>query len=149
MKKIFNISIIALVAMLFVACAPTSKESYLKQYDAFIEEASQIYRDCTTEDWSKMIEKFEKFSEEYYNKFENELSSSEKLKVLSYEAKFIGYQSYIDMKDITKNADEVINGVISDVKDYVNNDLKNDVDELKRDIESAVNELDKTLNEGL
>lgn len=53
------------------------------------------------------------------------------------------------MKDITKDADELINGVISDVKDYVDNDLKRDVDELKRDIESAVNELDKTLNEEL
>lgn len=149
MKKIFNISIITLVAILFVGCAPTSKQSYLERYDAFIEEASQMYRDCTPEDWSKMVEKFEKYSKEYYHKFESELTAKEKLKALGHEAKFIGYQSYIEMKDITKDADELINGVISDVKDYVDNDLKRDVDELKRDIESAVNELDKTLNEEL
>ena len=108
-----------------------------------------MYRDCTPEEWSKMVEKFEKYSKEYYNKFESELTAKEKLKALGHEAKFIGYQSYIEMKDITKDADELINGVISDVKDYVDNDLKRDVDELKRDIESAVNELDKTLNEEL
>ncbi len=106
MKKLFSISLIALVAMLFVGCAPMSKDSYMKQFGKLMDEAASIYSSCTESEWANITEDYEKFSGEYYDKFEKELSTSEKLTVVGYEAKMVGYAAGRGISTLFSGEDE-------------------------------------------
>ncbi len=106
MKKLFSISLIATVAMLFIGCAPMSKESYMKQFGELVEEASTVYNSCSESEWADIEQKYDKFTGEYYNKFENELSASEKLTIVGYEAKMVGYATGRGISTLFSGEDE-------------------------------------------
>ena len=57
MKKFF---VIAALAFLMVACAPSTKEEYLEEYKEFIEEVSEKAKTYSETDWAEKTEEFER-----------------------------------------------------------------------------------------
>lgn len=108
MKKFF--AIVALVCLM-VACAPSTKQEYLEEYKAFIEEVSAKASSYTESDWADKTAKFEKFSVEWYEKFKDELSLGEQMQVTAYAASF-GY--------LKSDVDDFVNDLVDDVKDGLN-----------------------------
>lgn len=95
-KKIIALLIATavLVTVFFVIknSSPFSKESYLEDYKEFIEEVSNENDTYSDEDWEEADEQFEKFNEEWYAKFEEELSFTEKITVTKYNAEYKIYR---------------------------------------------------------
>lgn len=84
--------IIAIVIFLIKSAAPFSKEAYLEDYKEFIDEVSDENDTYSEDKWKDIDEKFDKFNEEWYEKFEDELSFTEKLTVAKYNAEYKIYK---------------------------------------------------------
>jgi hypothetical protein len=93
MKLKLFVPILLLVIISFSSCSPSSKESYLKRYEAFIEKVSEKGDNYTDEDWKDMDEDYKQLNEEWYNKFKDELSLTEKLTVKKYSVQYTFYRN--------------------------------------------------------
>ena len=89
-KKVF-IAVVLCTAVI-VSCAPMSKDSYLDHFASFMNEAAEKCEGCSQKEWQKIEEKFELYSDKYYEKFKDELTAGDKLVVGGYHAKFKYYQ---------------------------------------------------------
>ena len=127
MKKFF---VIAALAFLMVACAPSTKEEYLEEYKEFIEEVSEKAKTYSETDWAEKTEEFEKLSKEWYQKFKEELSLGEQMQVTAYAASF-GYHK--------SNVDDLVNDIVDDVKEGLN--------EAGKEIGSMMEEIEESLNQ--
>lgn len=151
MKKILGF-IIAVVAICFVGCAPMSKESYLEGYKDLVEEAGDVFRSCSDSEWQRLESKYQKYSTEYYQKFESELTAKEKFKILGFEAKFTGYSSIRGIKNAFSGDDSVgttVGEALGDLKGYVEDDLGDDLEDVAKDIKKGAKSLGKDLEDGL
>ena len=149
MKRFLGLTIAAAV-ILFVGCAPFSKESYLSRYEQLVNEAADVHKDCSQIKWAGYEESFEKFSTEYYDKFKGELTGAEKLKVVGYESKFIGYRALrkIHLKTNKKSeAGQMIDNIVDDVKNYIDEGLEKDVQSIKKDVEKTIDEISETIED--
>ena len=150
MKKILGF-IIAVVAICFVGCAPMSKESYLEGYKDLVEEAGDVFRSCSDSEWQRLESKYQKYSTEYYQKFESELSAKEKFKILGFEAKFTGYRSIRGIKNAFSGDDSVgttVGEALGDLKGYVEDDLGDDIEDVAKDIKKGAKSLGKDIEKG-
>ncbi len=118
--------------MLMVSCAPASKEKYLQKFDEFIQEVSANKDSYTEADWTRMTEKYNKFSGEWYDKFEGELTLLEKGQVVANEGKWLYIQN---LSGIISELDKAIQSIDTekikeDVKFYLENDMEKDLQSL-------------------
>ena len=119
-KVVLNYCMVVFVLSM-VCCAPRTKDGYMKQYAEFVEEVSKSYSLYTDEVWSDVEETFNKFKSEYYNKFKNELTTNDKIKLVSYEVKYAYYKSLDATKDsFDAVTDELeVEEKVKAVKDYI------------------------------
>lgn len=76
-----------LISILFLqSCtrAPQTKEEYLEEYSQFIEQIGEESEGFDTDDWKEQDETYELYSNEYYDKFSDELSYGEQFQVKGY-----------------------------------------------------------------
>ena len=100
MKKFFYVALMAIMVMM-TACQQ-SKEDYIKDFEAFVEEVAEECADYTEDQWEDVAKEFEslvKQAEQY-----EDLSTEEKLELAKIQATYAGLQA---KKDINK----VIDGV--------------------------------------
>lgn len=138
MKKFF---VIAALAFLMVACAPSTKEEYLEEYKEFIEEVSEKAKTYSETDWAEKTEEFEKFSKEWYERFKEELSLGEQMQVTAYAASF-GYHK--------SNVDDLVNDIVDDVKEGLNEAGKEIglmVEEIEESLNQTADDLDEMIEE--
>ncbi len=81
-----------LISLAAVACAPMSKEAYMEKYAKFMLEVSQNSSSYTESDWAEKDEIFYEYSEIYYQKFQKELTSSDKMTLAKYKVKYSYYK---------------------------------------------------------
>lgn len=76
MKKFL---VVALSAFLLTACE--SKDSYMNDFESFIEKVQEKSDSFTESDWKKADDQFSKFTGSSYEKYAAELSNEEKLQI--------------------------------------------------------------------
>ncbi|MBQ1200503.1 MAG: hypothetical protein IIX59_00840 [Alistipes sp.] len=77
-----------------------TKEGYIMAFDKLILEAGRTYDSCTEAEWKALEVKYQLYSDTYYQLFEKELTSGDKIRILGYQTKFVGFQSQRDAGDI-------------------------------------------------
>ena len=151
MKKFFYILVVSIAA---VNCtAPSSKESYLKKFDSFVSEVAENYRTYSDKDWQKKTVKFEKFSGVWYDKFKDEFTLQESLKITSYKAKYHYYSNigraastFKEMID-TLNVREIKESVQSLLNDGLEAELKQLYEEARKAGKTAEETIREIFNE--
>ncbi len=133
MKKVI---LAILIAVFFVSCSPMSKEGYLKNFESFIEKTSQNYKEYTTVEWNKADKKLKKLTEEWYDKFEAEMSVPEKLKVHKYTLKYAYYKAYSEGKN-------AVNGLIDSIDIE---GVKKDINTVTEDVVDTAKDLGKAVD---
>jgi hypothetical protein len=126
---------------MFVGCStPMNKDSYLKKFDAFITDVSANYKTWQDEEWAKKTELYERFSGEWYKKFEHELSFQEKIKVAGFQTKYYYYKALDESSTILQNVKGIFDSLnANEIKDIVRSYVNSDrMDELKLLYEEAV-----------
>lgn len=138
MKKLFALACVACVMML-VSCAPMSKESYMKRYEAFMDEVAANYSTYTPEQWADKTEEFDLLSGEWYRKYKAEMSFREKVVVGAYQVKYAYYYSLSEAEGVVKSftEDEQLQEWKEQAKEYINNDMEDDLKELMDEVSKA------------
>lgn len=83
MKRIFAL-LFGILLLQSCSRAPQTKEEYLERYGQFIQEIQEQSEDFDTDDWKEQDETYERYSNEYYDKFSNELTIGEQFQVKGY-----------------------------------------------------------------
>ena len=110
MKKFL---VIALSAFLLTACE--SKDSYMNDFESFIEKVQEKSDSFTESDWKKADDQFSKFTGSSYEKYAAELSNEEKLQIAKFQTIYAaskaksGMKSFGEgLKDAAKKAKEAL-----------------------------------------
>lgn len=121
-----------LAMVLMVGCAPMTKESYLEDYNAFIDKVLAEYDSYTDQDWADAEEQMELYRGEYFQKFKSELTNEERAQLIYYEILFAGCRGYDKSADFINgirqayNVDQKIEEGFEEAKEYIENDLEDD-----------------------
>lgn len=126
------------IAWLFVACAPTTKEAYLADYKSFMDRVADERKDYSDAKWKLVNIEYKRFSDEWYNKFEEELTVKERMLLAGYEAKFAYFtaahktgEAIDDMMESLRSSDK--KSLRSKIEDYVKKDMDDDIEELYKE----------------
>ena len=130
MKTISKLGFLSFALAMMISCAPTSKEKYMDRYVSFLDEVSQEYKDYTPKDWEEMDEKFDKLNGEWYQKYAQELSFKDELKLQGYKMKYAYYRALAEGKS-------VVDGFVENI----------DVEQMKKDVEDAAKEVNEVAKE--
>lgn len=135
MRKIF---LMLQLLLLLVACAPATKDAYLSDYKAFIERVGEERDGYSDAKWEAVKVEYNRYSDEWYKKFESELSVKERVLLAGYEAKFAYYlaakktgDAFDDMMESLRSSD--MNGLRSQIEEYVKEDMDDDIEELYKE----------------
>ena len=148
-------SVVILLAInVFFSCSYYSKENYMSDYENFILEISHNHNKYNDNDWIKMYAKYERFSGEWYEKFNEEFTSKEKLILTEYKVK---YNYYYTLRQTNNVIEGLIKALDTDkikqqVQYYLDNNLLDDLqillDKAKRtgkEAEDIISEVYKEL----
>ena len=149
MKRIGSI---AIVLSLFTACNPFSKEEYLTDYKQFVDEVSTNAKNYSESEWQRANEKYARFNNEYYNKFKDDFTLQEKMRIASYKIQYNAvkagheagkfYESYLK-----KDVDELRKELKYYVDNKMDDDVKRVLDEAKKVSDEFYQELKKIIAE--
>ena len=134
-----------------------SKQSYLTEYESFIENIKENNDEYSEEDWNKKDIEFKKFSEELYQKYKSELGFLEQAKIAKY-ALIYGSTRGVDLFNKVLEDDEIEKSV-EEIKKLWDDDLKDEIesviteikkvwdDDLKEELEEKLSELKEVLED--
>ncbi len=141
--------IVAFIIALLTSCAPQTKEDYLEQFDEFITEVSDNCKDYTTDEWNDKDEQYELFTGEWYDKFEEELSFEDELKIATYKTQWFYCKSVVSelssIKESIKNFDA--EKFKNDLQYYIENDMIDDAKDIYSDAKALGEDTEKMVQE--
>jgi len=124
--------------MLFACSSPQTKEAYLESFEEFMKETGENYSDFDENDWKQNDEIYKHFTNEWYDKFSDELSISEELTIKGYQLEYNFYKAQLKSMDFF---DEYLRDDYEELKEqieyYIENDMDDDLKELKRRAKEA------------
>lgn len=130
---------ILLIVFIITSCtAPNSKEKYFEKYKSFIDEVNTDYKTYTDDHWTKIEEKYNKFNNEWYQKFEPELLFKEKLTVYKYQYQYNSIKIKSGLEQIyDKHLKEDFTMLFNKMKEYIDESYNNQAqaDSAKMEIE--------------
>ena len=132
---------IVLIAVVF-SCEPNSKEQYMSDYKRFIDNVSANYKSYTSDDWKKADETFAKFNNEWYNKFKDQFSLEDKVRVTGYQVKYNALKAAKEIGNFYNlNMKEDVEKLRDKIKYYVDNHMERDLDSLLQEAKKVSNEV--------
>ena len=63
----------------FCSCGPMTADSYMRQYEEFVDELADNFRTYSDADWDRQAKRYDKFTGPWYARVEDQLSMSQKL----------------------------------------------------------------------
>lgn len=110
--------------------APSSKQSYLTNFERFVKDVEKNAQKFTAQDWKWSNKRFTKYSDEWYKNFENDLKMEDKIKVSILKARYLSVKQG------------------SEIGRYLNDNLKHDLEKAGKDLQKYLDEnLDKDIRE--
>ncbi len=149
-----NIVLWALFIGLFLtSCAPQTKESYLEQYQSFVQDVKSNHNTYLEKDWAEKDEDYKKFSEQWRVRFEEEFTWKELIILEKYKIEYNFYRFSHDFRSIKDLVDIKADELKELIKMYKDNDMQKEIEALGKEAlemgDSTVmmlNEIFKELN---
>ena len=136
MNRILAMSLFLL--LLLTSCIPPlSKESYLSQYEGFILKTREN-RNTQGFSWEKNYKEFEKFSQGYYKRFEDQLNRPEKVLCKRLQLEYLLMRTHDELRSTIKNVFyNDIKKMQDRIENYIENDLTHDFSSLMKEVENV------------
>ena len=129
-----NTSTLVLILILSIgltSCAPQSKESYMNDYEEFLTEISEQSQSFTDSDWSEVDKKYEQFTGEWQDKFNDEYTFQEELILSKNDIQYNLLRAKVEAKKLFENVLEVDYDELKlKVRQYAEKDMTNDISNL-------------------
>ena len=121
----------------------------MERYEAFMDEVADNCSTYTPEQWAEKTEEFDLLSGEWYHKFKDEMSFREKVVVGAYQVKYAYYYSLGTAKDVVNSItdDEQLQEWKEQAKEYINNDMEDDLKKLMEEVSNAGVEAQKFIED--
>lgn len=133
MKTVKIITPILLLFFLFSCAAPDTKEAYLEKFEQFVDNVETDYKTYDEADWKKADEKFEKFTGDWYSKFENDFTLSDEIVIKGLEARFYIFKAADETTDyFEEHLKDDYEELRDKVEYYIENDMKEDLEQLMK-----------------
>jgi len=146
-KTKFIVILLLFISVSIVSCSPSSKESYLKQYNDFITEISLEYQTFTDKDWRNAERKYNKFTGKWYDKFKNEFSIKDQLILTKNKIQFNIYKMNYNTKNLTDyDLSKDYDKLKKQIKYYSENKMNDDLEFLIDQAQEIGGELEKSVN---
>ena len=125
------------LAFLAVSCmVPTSKESYLEKFENFVNRVEKEHENYNKKDWIWADKQFEKFSDDWYNEYREEMTWEEKLRVKMIILKYKTIKGEEDLDSgIKKFMKEDAKELREEIEEYLENDAEEDLEKLREGME--------------
>jgi hypothetical protein len=119
---------------LAISClAPENKETYLTRFSQFVNRVKEDHSKYTASDWEYADKRFRKFSEEWHDRFDEELTASEELKVAALILQYNMYKGKDKLENIyRKELKEDVDELKEQIEYYMENDMEEDLERLKQ-----------------
>jgi|WetSurMetagenome_2_1015567.scaffolds.fasta_scaffold381674_2 hypothetical protein len=119
MKKLF---------LLFAACmlmASCTTESYVANYQNFVDKTEMNGNEYSLNDWAKSIKKFKKYGITEFAKKQRKLTGKQRVKVIKLDARYVGIllrdnaiQGYKLVKELRSFAPDVLEEILQGKKSF-------------------------------
>ena len=122
-----------LVFFIFSCSAPDTKEAYMEKFEQFVDNVEANYKTYDEGDWKEANEKFEKFTGEWYDKFESNFSLSDEFVIKGLEARFYIFKAADETTDyFEEHLKDDYEELRDKVEYYIENDMKEDLEQLMK-----------------
>ncbi len=105
--------IILLSVVVLLTCSSCqmvyNKDSYLKEFDKFVEQVEKKVDAVTQEEWREIEAEYLKFTEEYYQEYRDELTENDLRELGRLQGRFLKVQIKSNMDDFEKKVEDVLN----------------------------------------
>ena len=88
------------------SCKNMTKESYISNYESFVNKVELNYENFSLNDWSEKDSLFEIYSINLFNEYESQLTSEERNKINNLTGKYTGLRVSNLGKDIFKSIED-------------------------------------------
>jgi hypothetical protein len=148
-KSLFTYGLSFILILSIAGCSYYSKESYLKGFEKFITDVSQNHKSYDDKTWEKQTARYEKFTGEWYKKFEDDFTVKEKVSITGYKIKFNYFKK-------TDQASSAINALfdalkVDDIKKqleyYIENDMQDEIRQFYDEAKKAGEEVESTVTD--
>jgi len=128
---------------------PMTKEAYMEKYEAFINNVERNHKSFSDKDWKKKDELYEKFNGKWYSKFKDDFTVADGIRIYSYKAKYNLYQKKQQAASVINALFDAFNAddLKKQLKNYVDNDMKDDLVKVYNEAQKAGNEVAKAVND--
>ena len=119
--KNYHIISCTLLLLLLSACTniSVSKSEYISTYESWVEQLKSNYKNYNESDWAKVEKEFNAYNQQEYNKYKDQLTDSERMKVDNltgqYYAVFAKYQG-IRIKQEMKSIFNEVDGMVKELQ---------------------------------
>lgn len=120
--RVTSILLVVLMVLFTLSCNAKSKDSYVKNFDKFVEKVKTQCSDYSEADWKKADKTYKKY-EAQFDKFKSELSKDDLVKVAKLKANYAALQlkrgaSAVKegVKKAVKEGGEAVDDLLDDIK---------------------------------
>lgn len=134
-------------ALCLSACSKMTKEEYLAEYQSFVSNVIQKSEQLDEKDWTKYDDKYTKYNVELRQKFEKEFTWKDQIVLAKLELQYNLFRSKKAFKEQVGMIFKDVNEVKQQVKQYMENDMQEDLDFLIQQSKDIGGEIEKAVNE--
>lgn len=102
--RIIKLLMVVALTLALSSCV-YDKGSYLEQFEIFVSEVEEIEQ-MDDSDYAEIKEDYMEFAEEYYNKYKDELSADDEMKVLELKTRYYGALAMHGIKDLGEELED-------------------------------------------
>ena len=109
------------------------KDTYINNFEQFVEKVQENYKDYSEEDWAKIEEEYEKLSEKKRLRYDKLFTKEDKKRINKLEGEYLSYRAggFFDnviekTKDVINNAAEYVDGFMKGLNNEIENDTTNE-----------------------
>lgn len=150
-NTVLSLKFLVLISMLafITGCAPQSKEAYMDDYEAFIEEVQEDHKAYSDDDWQEKDEQFKQYAEDWAKKFEEELTLTDQLKVAKHAITYAVLSAKQQTGGILRELleDEDVQELKKELKYYADNEMEEDIEKIVEEAGKLGEEASKAVEE--
>ena len=136
MKRISLFAMLGVVLLcLTVACnVPMNKDGYVKGFVSFVEEVETKGANYTLKDWEKADDRFENYTEDYYERFADRLTPADQKTLGRCAARYAKARAASSLKGLSDDIEDGVN-FMEGYMEQMGENVQNDVDQMMQQME--------------
>jgi hypothetical protein len=122
-----------MICSLTTCVIPTTKETYLKNFERFVNDVEKNGEKFSISDWRWANKRFNKYSGEWYENFQNDLKMEEKIQVTGFRTRYMIAKGNSKLGQfMNMGLGKELERMKEDVKEYMKEDFRKDIREISK-----------------